>query len=73
MLVILGHPYENRFNAAIACTAKETLESKGHIVMFHDLYSEDFNSRIPKINLTYDTMDDELIVLHQRGIRILPR
>lgn len=66
--VILGHPYEGSFNAAIARTVTETLESNGHTVMYHDLYSENFNPCISKKELACDTTDDELVTLHQREI-----
>lgn len=41
--IILGHPYEESYNAAIAKTVIETLKENGHVVMFHDLYQEAFN------------------------------
>lgn len=67
--VILGHPYEESFNAAIAHIAVETLKENGHTVMFHDLYSENFNPVISGKELHLDTADDELVALHQREIR----
>ena len=33
--VILGHPYDGSFNAAIAQTVVQTLEEDGHAVAFH--------------------------------------
>jgi NAD(P)H dehydrogenase (quinone) len=41
--VILAHPDEGSFNHAIALTATEQLQSNGHSVFFHDLYSEGFD------------------------------
>lgn len=41
--IIIAHPDKNSFNHAIANTAKETLESFGHKINFHDLYAEKFN------------------------------
>ena len=41
--VILGHPYDGSFNAAIAQTVVQTLEEDGHAVAFHDLHAEGFN------------------------------
>lgn len=67
--VILGHPYEGSFNSAIARIVIETLENNGHTVMFHNLYSENFNPSIPKRELVCDISDDELVALHQREIR----
>ena len=37
--VLLGHPYEQSFNAAIAVAVVRTLEENGHTVRFHDLDS----------------------------------
>lgn len=37
--VILGHPYDGSFNAAIAQTVVQTLEEDGHAVAFHDLHA----------------------------------
>lgn len=52
--VILGHPYEGSFNAAIAEKVVEALRENGHVVMFHDLYRENFNPVIPKEELVSD-------------------
>lgn len=41
--VILAHPRHGSFNHAIAATAKQTLETQGHEVRFHDLYQEHFD------------------------------
>lgn len=41
--VLLGHPYEQSFNAAIAVAVVRTLEENGHTVRFHDLYGEGFD------------------------------
>ena len=38
--VLLGHPYEQSFNAAIAVAVVRTLEENGHTVRFHDLYGD---------------------------------
>lgn len=67
--VILGHPYENSFNTAIARAATETLEENGHTVIFHDLYQEGFNPVIPKEELVSDHTEDALVMQHQREIR----
>ena len=67
--VILGHPYENSFNAAIAQTAIDTLKKSGHTAMFHDLCSENFNPVITSKELVSDKADDILLELHQREIR----
>lgn len=67
--VILGHPYENSFNAAIAKAAAEALEEHGHTVIFHDLYREGFNPVIPKEELVSDHTEDPLVIEHQQEIR----
>lgn len=67
--VILGHPYENSYNAAIAQTVVETLKENGHSVLFHDLYQEKFNPVIPKAELASDQSEDPLVLRHQQEIR----
>lgn len=67
--VILGHPYENSFNAAIADTVVATLKKNGHIVMFHDLCQEGFNPILSDKELVRDTTDDPLVLCHQREIQ----
>lgn len=67
--VILGHPYDHSFNAAIAQTVKKTLEENGHTVMFHDLYREKFNPVMPGKELVCDSTDDALVKLHQQEIK----
>lgn len=52
--VILGYSYEGSFNAAIAETVVKTLKENGHVVMFHNLYGENFNPVIPKEELISD-------------------
>lgn len=67
--VILGHPYENSFNAAIAKAAAEALEEYGHTAIFHDLYQEGFIPVIPQDELVSDQTKDSLVTLHQQEIR----
>lgn len=52
--VILGHPYENSFNSAVAETVVKSIKENGHTVMFHDLYRENFNPVMPKDELADD-------------------
>lgn len=40
--IILGHPNKESFNHAIADAAVTSLKERGHTVMFHDLYAENF-------------------------------
>ncbi|MFR3091286.1 MAG: NAD(P)H-dependent oxidoreductase [Eggerthella lenta] len=67
--VILGHPYDGSFNAAIAQTVVQTLEEDGHAVAFHDLHAEGFNPVIPPSELVSDVPADDLTALHQREIK----
>lgn len=67
--VILGHPWHDSFNAAIADTVVNQLGRNGHSVHFHDLYSEKFNPVIPASELVNDISDDRLVILHQHEIR----
>jgi putative NADPH-quinone reductase len=51
--VILAHPKKSSFNHAIADTALDALQQRGHEVYFHDLYEENFgpilsSEEIPK-------------------------
>ena len=57
--VILGHPYDGSFNAAIAQTVVQTLEEDGHAVAFHDLHAEGFNPVIPPSELVSDVPADD--------------
>ena len=41
-MVILCHPLKESFNHAIADAMCSTIAAAGHIVVFHDLYDEDF-------------------------------
>ena len=41
--LILAHPGPKSFNHAIAQTALEAMQAKGHTVFFHDLYREKFD------------------------------
>lgn len=66
--VILGHPYENSFNSAIAETVVDILKENGHMVMFHDLYREKFNPVIPKDELVSDQTKDNLVEVYQQEI-----
>jgi putative NADPH-quinone reductase len=47
VLVILGHQNPDSFCHAIARTAVAELEAAGHEVIFHDLYTEGFDSILP--------------------------
>ncbi len=67
--VILGHPYPQSFNSAIAQTVVKKLGENGHSVYFHDLYEEKFNPVIPDNELISDISDDNLVRKHQQEIK----
>lgn len=67
--VILGHPYEESFNHAIANTVVSTLDSNGHDVWFHDLHKEGFNPLLQGKELATDQSDDPLVQSYCSEIR----
>lgn len=64
ILVVLGHPDEDSFNHAIAQRIIMRLESKGHEVIFHDLYKENFNPVLNKKEIPTNGIYDDVIRLH---------
>ncbi|MBY2946438.1 NAD(P)H-dependent oxidoreductase [Rhizobium leguminosarum] len=48
ILLVLAHPLEDSFAAAVARTAHEALEASGHVVDLLDLYAENFDPRLSK-------------------------
>jgi len=52
--VILAHPDQQSFNAAIARTAIAALNRNGHDVVFHDLYAEHFDPILPASEIPKD-------------------
>ena len=46
ILLVLAHPLAESFAAAVAGTARETLEEAGHTVDVLDLYRENFDPRL---------------------------
>ena len=46
ILLVLAHPLAESFAAAVARTARETLEEAGHTVDVLDLYQENFDPRL---------------------------
>ena len=54
ILVILGHPNKASFNHAIAATAVETLRKNGHDVVFHDLYTENYDPMLSADEIPQD-------------------
>jgi NAD(P)H dehydrogenase (quinone) len=47
VLVILAHPNNRSFNHAIANSTVKALKTKGHEIIFHDLYKEKFDPLLP--------------------------
>lgn len=54
ILVVLAHPLKESFAASVARTAVSTLQAKGHVVDFLDLYAEDFDPRLSVAERTSD-------------------
>jgi putative NADPH-quinone reductase len=67
--VILGHPYYQSFNFAIAEIAVQTLKDNGYTVMFHDLCLEKFDPIMPEQELASGISQDNLIQCHQNEIK----
>jgi len=59
--LILAHPEKTSFNHAIALTAKETIETSGHRVFFHDLYEEQFDPILSGIEIPKNGTVDPVI------------
>ncbi len=68
VLVVLGHPDQRSFNAAIARAVREELEELGHQVTFHDLYREGFDPLLPVAEIPQDGAPDPAIVRHCRDL-----
>jgi NAD(P)H dehydrogenase (quinone) len=62
--VILAHPDEGSFNHAIARTAVEHLQSRGHSVFFHDLYGEGFDPILVREEISKDAYLPEIVRKH---------
>jgi NAD(P)H dehydrogenase (quinone) len=59
--IILAHPYEKSFNHAIFARAKETFIKHKIKVYAHDLYIENFNPVMPKLELGKKDTTDPLV------------
>ena len=66
--VILAHPSDRSFNHAIARTAIEQLKANGHMVIFHDLYRENFDPLITREEISKDALLPEVITEHCKEI-----
>lgn len=65
-VVLIAHPNKSSFNHAIAGRIRTTLENKGHEVLFHDLYEENFN---PIFINERTNVEDELVIRHRQHIK----
>jgi putative NADPH-quinone reductase len=52
VLVIPGHPDPGSFNHALAAVVCDALARAGHRVVFHDLYAEGFDPRLPATEIS---------------------
>lgn len=62
--VILAHPNNGSFNHAIARTAVNELKENNHLVLFHDLYDEDFDPILRTDEIPKDAVLIEEINAH---------
>jgi NAD(P)H dehydrogenase (quinone) len=64
VLVILAHPDEKSFNAAIAARCAEALARNGYGAVVHDLYREGFDPILPASEIPLDAPVDPVIERH---------
>ena len=68
ILLVLAHPLAESFAAAVARTARESLEERGHTVDLLDLYQENFDPRLTAaeraghFDVPYDVSDVATLV-----------
>jgi NAD(P)H dehydrogenase (quinone) len=62
--LILAHPRSGSFNHAIAEMARNTLQSCGHQVSFHDLYQERFDPILRYEEIPKDAILDPIVQKH---------
>ncbi len=62
--VILGHPYEKSFNAAIADAVVKILIKNNHTVFFHNLYLENFDPVMTGEEILTDSPKNSLVKIH---------
>jgi len=68
VLVILGHPSPESFNAAIARTVVSRIRQNGHKPIFHDLYAEGFDPLLPASEIARDATLPPKIAAHCREL-----
>ena len=64
VLVILAHPDEKSFNAAIAERCAEALTGNGYEAVVHDLYREKFDPILPAAEIPLDGKVDAVVERH---------
>ena len=62
--LILAHPRLGSFNHAIAEMARNSLQSRGHQVSFHDLYAEGFDPILRYKEIPKDATLDAIVQKH---------
>jgi NAD(P)H dehydrogenase (quinone) len=69
ILIVLAHPDTNSFNHAIASTCRKSLFNNGHNVVFHDLYAENFDPILGKIEIPKGSEVDNIIKEHCQELK----
>jgi NAD(P)H dehydrogenase (quinone) len=64
ILVVLAHPDPNSLNHALAQAVVTELQTSGHSVIFHDLYGERFDPRLPAAELGRNAELDPVLAEH---------
>lgn len=62
--LILAHPDPGSLNHALARSAVEALEERGHDVRFHDLYAEGFDPRLSAAEIADHRSHEPLVERH---------
>ncbi len=68
VLVILAHPDEKSFNAAIAGRCAQALARNGYEAVVHDLYREGFEPILPAAEIPLEATVDDTIRAHCREL-----
>lgn len=69
ILVILGHPDPDSFNHAITCKVCRVLQEKGHKIILHDLYAENFDPLLTKEEIPKEGFVQASIQQHCRELQ----
>ncbi|MBT5414282.1 MAG: NAD(P)H-dependent oxidoreductase [Rhodospirillaceae bacterium] len=67
VLIVLGHPEPNSYNAALAATAVETLEAMGHEARITNLYAKDLDARVTRADFTEARNPDFFAVMREQA------